>query len=117
MPEIRTELDFEFHSDDLPTPDLEDDLWEESWERVQALAEGHDDLIGASAAVERVEHSDTPHVYQARIVAYIRPDNIVVKKKAESPMAALQQALDRLERQIRKKREKLGEPWEKPKSP
>ena len=117
MPDIRTELDFEFHSDDLPNPDMEDDLWEESWERVQALAEGHDDLIGASAAVERVEHRETPHVYQARIVAYIRPDNLVVKEKAESPMAALQQALDQLERQIRKKREKLGEPWEKPKSP
>ncbi len=117
MPDIRTDLDFEFYSDDLSNPELEQDLWAEAWERVQALAEGHDDLIGASAAVERVEHKETPHVFQARIVAYIRPDNIVVKQKEESPMAALQQALDQLERQIRKKREKLGQPWKKPKGP
>ncbi len=30
--------------------DLEQDLWAEAWERVQALAEGHNDMIGASAA-------------------------------------------------------------------
>jgi ribosome-associated translation inhibitor RaiA len=114
MPEISTELDFEFYSENLPNPDLEQDLWAEAWERVQALAEGHSDLIGASAAVERVEHSETPHVYRARIVGYVRPDNIVTIKKADNPIAALQQSLDALERQVREKREKHGEPWEKP---
>jgi ribosome-associated translation inhibitor RaiA len=117
MPDIKTDLDFEFYSEDLPTPDLEQDLWAEAWERVQALAEGHNDMIGASAAVERVEHAETPHVFQARIVAYIKPDNIVTKEKADNAMAALQQALDALERQVRKMREKRGEPWEKPKQP
>ncbi len=117
MPDIQTELDFEFYSDELPTPDLEQELWAEAWERVQALAEGHDDMIGASAAVERVEHRETPHLYQARLVAFIKPDNIVVKEKAETPMAALQGALDGLERQVRKHREKRGEPWKKPKKP
>lgn len=114
MPDIKTELDFEFYGEDLPSPDLEDDLWAEAWNRVQALAEGHDDMIGASAAVERVEHRETPHVYQARIVVYIRPDNVVTIEKGESPMVALQQALDALERQVRKEREKRSEPWEKP---
>jgi len=117
MPDIQTELDFEFYSEDLPTPDLEQELWAVAWERVQDLALDHDDMIGASAAVERVEHSETPHVFLARIVAYIKPDNIVVKEKAEGPMAALQQALDQLERQVRKHREKRGQPWEKPKKP
>ena len=117
MPDIQTELDFEFYSEDLPTPDLEQELWAEAWERVQALAGDHDDMIGASAAVERVEHSETPHVFLARVVAYIKPDNIVVKEKAEAPMAALQQALDQLERQVRERREKRGQPWEKPKKP
>jgi ribosome-associated translation inhibitor RaiA len=117
MPDIHTELDFEFYSEDLPTPDLEQELWAEAWERVQTLAGDHTDMIGASAAVERVEHSETPHVFLARLVAYIKPDNIVVKEKAEGPMAALQQALDQLERQVRKRREKRGQPWEKPKNP
>jgi ribosome-associated translation inhibitor RaiA len=110
-------LDFEFYSEDLPTPDLEQDLWANAWERVQALAGDHDDMIGASAAVERVEHHETPHVYQVRIVAYIKPENIVVKEKADKRMAALQQALDRLERQVRQRREKQRKPWEKPKKP
>jgi ribosome-associated translation inhibitor RaiA len=81
------------------------------------LAEGHDDMIGASGAIERVEHQETPHVYQARMVAYIKPDNIVTKEKADNPMAALDQALNALERQVRKRREKRNEPWEKPKGP
>jgi ribosome-associated translation inhibitor RaiA len=74
-------------------------------------------MIGASAAVERVEHSETPRVYQARVVAYIKPQNIVVKEKADKPMGALQQALDRLERQVRKRRGKRSKPWEKPNKP
>ncbi len=114
MPDIKTELDFEFYSEDLPNPGLEDDLWAEAWNGVQALAKGHSDMIGASAAVERVEHRETPHVYQGRIVAYIKPENIVVKEKADKPMAALQQALNALERQVRKRREKRSKPWEKP---
>ncbi len=117
MPDITTELDFEFYSEDLPTPDLEQELWATAWERVQELARGHDDMIGASAAVERVEHRETPHVYKARIVAYIKPNNIAVNEKAEKPMAALEQALNTLERRIREHREKRREPWEKPKKP
>lgn len=117
MPNVKTELDFEFYSADLPTPDLEDDLRAAAWDRIQALAAGHDDMIGGSVAVERVEHRETPHVYQARIVGFIRPDNIVVKEKAEKSTAALQQALNQLERQVRKRREKRREPWEKPKKP
>lgn len=117
MPDIQTELDFEFYSEDLPTPDLEQELWAAAWERVQAIAGDRDDMIGASAAVERVEHTETPHVFLARIVAYIKPDNIVVKEKADQPMAALQRALDQLERQVRKHREKRDQPWEKPKKP
>jgi len=114
MPDINTELDFEFYSEDLPNPDLEDDLWAEAWNRVQALARGHDDMIGASAAVERVEHRETPHVFRARVVGFIKPDNIVTVEKGDSPMAALQQALDAFERQVRKTRDKRSEPWEKP---
>lgn len=117
MPDINTELDFEFHSDGVATPDLEQELWAEAWERVQALAGNRDDMIGASAAVERVEGRETPHVFKARIVAYIKPNNIVVNNKAEQPMAALQQALDTLERQVREHREKQRKPWQKPKKP
>lgn len=117
MPNINTELDFEFYSEGLATPDLEQELWAVAWERVQELARDRDDMIGASAAIERVEGGETPHVYKARIVAYIKPNNIVVNKKADQPMAALQQSLDSLERRVRQHREKRGKPWKKPQKP
>lgn len=117
MPNINTELDFEFYGEGLATPDLEQELWAQAWERVQEFAGGRDDMIGASAAVERIEGRETPHLYKARIVAYVKPKNIVVNKKAEQPTAALQQALDTLERRLRKHREKRREPWKKPKKP
>lgn len=114
MPDVTEGLDFEFYSEDLPTEDLKDELWAEARSRLEELAEGHTDIIGASTAVERVEHRETPQAYRARIVGYVRPNNIVTKEKADKPMAALQQALDALERQVRQKRDKYRERWKKP---
>ncbi|MGD2164988.1 MAG: HPF/RaiA family ribosome-associated protein [Anaerolineae bacterium] len=114
MPEPSTDLDFEFYGEDLPTAEAKEDLRAESWKRVQELATGHSDLIGASVAVERVEHHETPQAFRARIVGYMAPKDVVTKEKATKPMAALQQALDALERQVREEREKRRQPWEKP---
>ena len=71
-------------------------------------------MIGAAAAVERVKHHETPHTFRARIIAYIKPENIVVTQKADRATAALQQALEAVERSVRQRRETRGEPWEKP---
>jgi hypothetical protein len=96
---------------------LEDELIVEADERLRSLAEGNDDMVGASVALEELTGGETPHFYQARVVAYIRPDNIVGVEKADSPDAALKSALTAVERQVRQRRDKLGKRWQQPPSP
>lgn len=112
MPQMAFE--FEFYSESLPNPQLEDDLRAEAGRRLQALATGHDDMVGASVAIEKPVHGETAHLYEARVVAYIKPENIVAVEKEDGAMAALQAALDAVERQVRERREKRRKPWEQP---
>lgn len=105
------DFDFEFYSE---VPDPEDVLRSEALNRLLALTEGHDDIIGASVAVEELTGDTTPHRYQVRVVAFIRPDNIAAVEKAETARGALKGALTALERQVRKYREKLRETWKRP---
>lgn len=108
------EFDFEFYMEESPNPQLEEDLRLEALTRLRELAEGHQDIIGASVAVEKPAKKETSFVFQARVVAYVRPENIAAVEKEDSPMAALQSVLDAVERQVRQKRGKLDEPWKRP---
>ena len=105
------DFDFEFISE---VPDPDDVLRAEALNQLLELAEGHDDIIGASVAVEELTGETTPHRYQARVVAFIRPDNIAAVEKAETARGALKGALTALERQVRSYREKLRETWKRP---
>lgn len=105
------DFQFEFYRE---VPDPEYALRAESENRLRELAAGHSDMIGASVAVEQPAHGETPYVYQARVVAYIRPDNVVAVEKAETAETALKGALDALERQVRDLRDRLGKPWQQP---
>ena len=89
-----------------------DELIAEADRRLRALAEGHSDMIGASVAMEELTGGETPHVYQARVIAYIRPDNVVAVEKSDSPEAALKGALSAVECQVRELREKLRKSWQ-----
>jgi ribosome-associated translation inhibitor RaiA len=91
---------------------LKDLLEAEAESRLRELAEGHKDMVGANVTLEELSHSETPHAYQARVTAFIRPDDIVAVETAESPEAALDGALGALERQVRQQRDKLRHPWE-----
>jgi ribosome-associated translation inhibitor RaiA len=95
---------------------VEEALLEETAVRLRELAQGHNDMIGASVALEELTRAGTPHVYQVRVVVYIRPDNVVAVEKAETLELALKGAVDAVERQVRKLREKVGEPWQRPPS-
>ena len=95
---------------------VEEALIDEVAVRLRELAQGHNDMIGASVALEELTGAETPHVYQARVIAYIKPENVVAVEKGETPELALKGAVDAVERQVRKLREKLGEPWERPPS-
>jgi ribosome-associated translation inhibitor RaiA len=109
------ELDFtiEFNSD-LNDPSFEENLFAEAESRLRQMARGHDDLTGAAVTIRQPAKKETAPLHEATVVAYVRPDNIVGKEKQDTPSGALKGALDAVERQIRKKREKLRDRWEQP---
>lgn len=97
---------------DSRVPHVIEQLKPELEKRLTDLAKGHKDIVGASAVVEELAaNRETPFVYRARVVVFIRPENIAADEKAESPQAALKGALDAVVRQVRQRREKLGKPW------
>ncbi|MBN1399311.1 MAG: HPF/RaiA family ribosome-associated protein [Anaerolineae bacterium] len=105
-------FDWEFYTGEEAY--VADELKEKARERLLALAEGQDDMIGAAVAVERPAQRESAYIYEARIVAYIRPDNVVAVQKGDSAETALDAALDAVERQVREMRDRLRKPWQEP---
>jgi ribosome-associated translation inhibitor RaiA len=99
---------FEFYTE---IPDPADGLRVEAENRLLALTEGHDDLIGASVTMEELTGETTPHRYEATVVVFKRPDNVAATEQAKSPEGALKGALNAVERQVRELRESLRETW------
>ncbi len=106
-------FEFEFHNE---IDNLDDSLRDRAEERLVRLTKGHQDLIGASISLEPLVRAETVFLYRARVVAYVRPRNIVGVEKADTPEGALKGALDAVERQLRAKRDALHKPWERPDS-
>ena len=104
-------FDFEFYSEDLARDAA---LREEAEASLRELAEGRHDMIGASVAIEAIARGETDHLYEARVVAYIKPDNVVATEKGRTPQLALSGALDAVERQIRQQRQEFRKPWQQP---
>ena len=109
------ELDFtiEFNSD-LEDKSFDQQLMEQAETRLRDLAKGHEDIIGAAVTMRRPAKTETTFLHEATVVAYVRPENVVGKEKHENAVGALKGALDAVERQVRKKREKLRDRWEQP---
>ena len=109
------ELDFtlELSSSDLPK-ELEDTLFDEADRRLRSLAEGHTDIVGAAVSMKQPAVKETPPLFEATVVTYVRPENIAATEKADNPMMALKGALNAIERQVRKKRARLKKHWELP---
>jgi ribosome-associated translation inhibitor RaiA len=105
------EFDFEFYT---KVPDPDNALWLEANRRLRALTEGHDDITGTSVAIAELTGETTPSRYEARVVVYIRPDNLASVEKADTAEGALKGALSAVERQVREAREKLRETWKQP---
>jgi ribosome-associated translation inhibitor RaiA len=106
-----TDFDFEFYSQ---VEHVGDDIRNEAEDRLRELGVGYKDMIGASVAVEKTAHGETGVIYKARVVAYTKPEYIAAVEKADNVESALKAALDAVERQVRKKREKFGKPWQRP---
>lgn len=83
-------------------------------DRLRQLAEGHTDMTGVDVSVEVIGQGEVPFLFQARIVASVRPTSVAATEKADRPETALTGALEALERQVRDQREKLRETWKEP---
>jgi Raf kinase inhibitor-like YbhB/YbcL family protein len=105
--------EFDFYSE-IPNLDIEalQRLRAEAESRLGELTRGNHDMIGASVAVEPVAagQNQEPIRYRARVVVYIRPDNIAASEQDDTGEAALQRTLDVIERLVREHRAKLREP-------
>jgi ribosome-associated translation inhibitor RaiA len=104
-------FDFQFHSEDLPedTP-----LRQEAENRLGKWGDRDEDIVGASVAIEELTHEHTSHFWQARVTVFMQPSNLAAVEKADTAEGALKGALDAMERQIRKRRDELRKPWQRP---
>lgn len=109
------ELDFtiEFNGEGL-SDRVEAAMFAEADNRLRKLAKGHDDLTGAAINVRRPAKTETSFVYEVTVVVYARPKHIAATEKEADPIIAIKNTLNAIERQVRKKREKLRDRWEQP---
>lgn len=77
-------------------------------DRLRKLAQGHNDITGASIQLtQRAAGRTTAHTFEATLIVYARPTQIVATERSDSLEGAVKGALDAVERQVREKREKL----------
>lgn len=100
----------EFHVDfNIEVPNIRDGFDLEAEQALRDLAAHHSDLTGASVSLESIVKTESPYLYQVRIVLYKRPENIALVEKGVEPAVALKGALDVLEEKVRSSREKLAQ--------
>lgn len=108
--------ELDFHAEfNIEVPNFETNLMIESEQRLRALTENRNDFIGASISVERIAGVEEIFLYQARIVAYLKPENIAVLEKRETAESALRDAVSTIEERIRSERDKRRNIWKQPK--
>lgn len=109
------ELDFtiEFNSQGL-SDRVEAEMFAEADSRLRELAGEHNDLRGAAINVRQPAQAETSFIYEVTVVVYARPEHIAATEKEGDPVIALRNSLNAVERQVRKKREKLRDRWEQP---
>ena len=109
------ELDFtiEFNSQGL-SDQVEAEMFAEADSRLRELAGDHDDLTGAAINVRRPAKTETSFIYEVTVVVYARPNHIAATEKEADPMITLKNSLNAVEKQVRKKREKLRDRWKQP---
>ena len=86
---------------------LNERLQSEAETRLRKLQQGHTDLIGAAVSIEQPVKAETAFLYRARVVVYIRPENLAATAQESDPLVALKRALSQVERQVREQRDRL----------
>jgi ribosome-associated translation inhibitor RaiA len=106
MAESRPEFTLEFRVES-ESVEPENAMRREADTQLRELTYDHNDIVGAAVAVEELTGSETPHMYEARVVVYMRPNNLTVVEKAPESLQALQDALSTMERRVREERARL----------
>lgn len=97
-------FDFAFYNE---TDQEDDELYNTAYNGILDLTKGHTDIVGASVSIEELSDDTTPHAYQARVVLYVRPNNISATEKKPDALDAMREVLEEVVRQVREKREQL----------
>jgi ribosomal subunit interface protein len=112
---LKPDFTWEFNNEVTSmSPEMEQSLRDEAEQRLNDLRRGHTDLVGAAVSLEQLAPQRTPDFYQARVVVYIRPENIAGVAKEDNPVTALKSALNSVERQVRENRDRLRERYQQP---
>jgi ribosomal subunit interface protein len=98
-----TELPIEFYNE---TDELDEQLQEEAESRIHKLAQGHQDIVGASVKITQPAQG-RDNSYQVNVTLFMRPEYISATQEGEVLFGTLKQALDRVERQAREQRSRL----------
>jgi ribosome-associated translation inhibitor RaiA len=108
-----SELDF--HIDfNIERPEaIGESILDEADNRLRALTENRTDMIGAAVSLEGIAGVENKYLYQARIVAYMRPKQIASIAKNEDPRFAIKDALSDLERKVQEYRSRMKETWQR----
>lgn len=109
-----SETDFHIDFNSNLNEEAEALLLEEAETRLLKLANGHQDMVGAAITIRRPAKGATDYLFEATVVVYSRPDNIAATEKRGDHTAALKGALSAIERQVRERRAKLRNTWERP---
>ncbi len=103
MDKVNFPVEFNNEVDDVKKS--ENEFYALAVDRLSKLAEGHKDISGAVVNFKQpAQARETPHIYEVTIVVYMGAEHIAATEKNGQFRAALDGALDAVERQVREYR-------------
>ncbi len=97
----------------IEVADWNDGLERELISRLNELAKNRRDITSAAVSITLPAKASTTYTVHARIVIYMRPEQVVAKEDSNTTQGALKGALLAVERQVRELRKKLDESWKR----
>lgn len=91
----------EFHLDNLK---ISEHLASKVRHRIDTWSRGHHDISSAYVSLRQLSGKKTVHQYEAKIVLYHRPANLVAAHKSSAIPEAMAGAVSAIERQLREHR-------------
>lgn len=100
-----TNFPIEFNNEVDDVKQSENEFYSLAVERLNELAEGHNDIRGAVVNFKKpAKEHETTYIYEVTIVLYMGSDHIAATEKSRQFSATLDSALDAVERQVHERR-------------